>query len=89
MGEIADMHANLYDPDDHNGGFINHDQEIRKDGWLQNNGESIDIGDMTDKHLLNAYKLSGDERLFAEMVVRLFEVRVSWLEKNSGFLIRS
>jgi len=87
MGEMAELHENLYDPDDHNGLFINHDKQIRKDGWLQKNGDSIDIGDMTDRHLLNAYKLSGDERLFAEMVVRLFEVRVAKGDKPSGFLM--
>jgi len=34
------------------------------------------IKDMADSHLLNAYKLSGDEYLFAEMVVRLFEAKL-------------
>ena len=47
--------------------------EIRLSYWTTKDGEDILIGAMTDRHLLNAYKMSGDERVFKEMVVRLFE----------------
>ena len=51
--------------------------DIRKDDWINKNGTSIAIGSMLDSHLLNAYKKTGDKRLFKEMVVRLFEQRVA------------
>lgn len=55
---------------------INH-SEIRNTDWVMKNGETIEIGKMSDTHLLNAYKKIGDEDLFKEMVVRLFESRVA------------
>ena len=56
--------------------FEPHDA-IRKNDWITKDGTSIAIGSMIDSHLLNAYKKTGDERLFKEMVVRLFEQRVA------------
>jgi len=72
MGEIADMYSG-YDDDDN--GCLNH-AEIRDIDWVTKSGAKVMIKDMTDTHLLNAYKLSGDEYLFAEMVVRLFEAKL-------------
>jgi len=73
MGEMADMHDG-YDEDFENG-WVNH-AEIRETDWVTRDGSVVMIQDMVDSHLLNAYKLTGDENLFAEMVVRLFETRV-------------
>jgi len=72
MGEIADMYDG-YDESDY--GQVIHD-EIREIDWVTKNGSVVMIKDMVDSHLLNAYKLTGDENLFAEMVVRLFESKV-------------
>ncbi len=54
--------------------WINHSC-IRKSLWKTKQGGSIQIGSMDDSHLLNAYKKTGDDALFKEMVVRLFEAR--------------
>lgn len=70
MGEMADMHDG-YDYEIDNG-FVNH-AEIREINWETKNGTVVMIKDMTNTHLLNAYKMSGDKDLFKEMVVRLFE----------------
>jgi hypothetical protein len=78
MGEIADMHDG-YDESDY--GQVTHD-EIREIDWVTKNGSVVMIKDMVDLHLLNAYKLTGDENLFAEMVVRLFETKLR--SKNNG-----
>jgi hypothetical protein len=51
--------------------------DIRTDEWTMKNKSTIAIGSMIDSHLLNAYKKTGDKRLFKEMVVRLFEQRVA------------
>ena len=69
MGDMADMHDNGYDPDDDR---VTH-AEIREIDWVTKDGTVVMIKNMTNTHLLNAYKMSLDENLFAEMVVRLFE----------------
>ena len=74
MGDWADMHSD-YDFDFDRVEF-KYARDVQNANWLQKNGDAIKVGDMTDKHLLNAYKMSNDERLFAEMVVRLFAERV-------------
>lgn len=47
--------------------------EIRSERWQTASGKILEIGSMSDTHLLNAYKKTADARLFKEMVVRLFE----------------
>jgi hypothetical protein len=79
MGDMADMYDDeLYRDYDYlvNDHWISHDK-IREIRWKTRENELIKIKDMGNRHLLNAYKLSGDEDLFAEMVVRLFEQMVS------------
>jgi hypothetical protein len=51
-------------------------QDVRNLIWYCKDGSGIFIGDMTDSHLINAYKMFGDPALFKEMVVRLFELKV-------------
>ena len=79
MGDWADMHSE-YDYDFDRVEF-SYAKDIKDSLWIQKNGERIKVGDMTDKHLLNAYKKFDDEKLFIEMVVRLFEEKLK--EKNT------
>jgi hypothetical protein len=55
--------------------FSNH-QDFRNNTWVTKDGQQILVKDMSDRHLLNAYKKFGRSDLFKEMVVRLFEERV-------------
>lgn len=50
--------------------------DIRALNWIMRDGRGIAIGEMSDRHLLNAYKLTSDEDLLKEMIVRLFESRL-------------
>ena len=77
MGDWADMYDYGYEPPD----SIQH-KNIRASKWDCKDGTQIAIGDMTDRHLLNAFKMFGSEDLFREMVVRLFEAKLK--EKNGG-----
>ena len=56
------------------------DQEARRnfrtEVWTTKDGQEIDIKDMEDRHLFNAYRYSQDRLLFREMVLRLFEARL-------------
>jgi hypothetical protein len=65
-----------YDYFFHDTEYHNHN-DLRLEEWTMRNKSTIAIGSMIDSHLLNAYKKTGDERLFKEMVVRLFEQRVA------------
>jgi len=77
MGEMADMYDGY---DEYDNGWVNH-AEVREIDWVTKSGARVMIKDMADSHLLNAYKMSGDADLFAEMVVRLFEAALK--KKNA------
>ena len=51
-------------------------RNFRTEVWTTKDGRGIDITDMEDSHLFNAYKYSQNNLLFREMVLRLFEERM-------------
>jgi predicted transcriptional regulator len=48
-------------------------KELRENLWITKEGEKIMIKNLDNRHLFNAYMKSGNETLFKEMVIRLFE----------------
>ena len=51
-------------------------RNFRTEVWTTKDGRRIDIKDMEDRHVLNAYRQSQDRLLFREMVLRLFEDKI-------------
>jgi hypothetical protein len=51
-------------------------RNFRTEVWTTKDGRCIDITDMGDGHLFNAYRHSQSNLLFREMVLRLFEERI-------------
>lgn len=41
--------------------------------WRTRAGDTILISEMDNEHLLNAYKMSKDERLYKELQMRVFQ----------------
>ena len=81
MGEMADYYAEMastipdwmMDGDHDRHGPNNRFDEFRTDVWETKDGQRIAIREMTDKHLLAAFKMFGDKRLGDEMLIRMFE----------------
>lgn len=80
MGEMADMYADMAasipdwmtdGPDGH--GPDNRFDEFRDDLWTLRDGTTIPIREMSDSHLLAAFKMFGDDRFRDEMLIRMFE----------------
>ena len=56
------------------GDWDDFDQDaLGDDEWLTRNDEVIKISDMTNQHLYNAYRLTGNDRLQREVLLRLFK----------------
>jgi hypothetical protein len=82
MGEMADMYADMAAsipdwmldggyPDGY--GPNNRFDEFRDDVWATKGGKQFTIREMSDSHLLAAFKMFGDQRFRDEMLIRLFE----------------
>jgi hypothetical protein len=82
MGEMADMYADMaasipdwmMDGDFDGFGPKNRFDEFRDDLWGTKDGNNIAIKNMSDRHLLAAFKMFGDQRFRDEMLIRMFEV---------------
>ena len=48
-------------------------KELRENLWQTKEGKKIMVKDLDNNHLFNAYMKTGNETLFKEMVIRLFE----------------
>ena len=60
-------------------GYDAYDASFRNDydgSWTTKDGHVMSISEMTDNHLLNAYRKFNDEHLLREMILRLFEAKV-------------
>ena len=44
--------------------------------WRIKSGENVKVVSMEDSHIYHAFNCTGDETLFTEMVLRLFESRI-------------
>lgn len=51
-------------------------EERKYQEWSTKDGRRLHVIDMDDKHLFNAYMMTGAECLFKEMVYRLFEAKL-------------
>lgn len=83
MGEMADMYADMAasipdwltdGPDGY--GPNNRFDEFRDDVWATKDGKQYTIREMSDGHLLAAFKMFGDQRFRDEMLIRLFEAMI-------------
>jgi hypothetical protein len=91
MGEMADMHADIWfdewygdEPLDRCGRKRRFD-EFRNDEWQMKDGATVLIRNMSDSHLLAAFKMFGDKRLRDELLIRLFEAKTQREKPKSIF----
>jgi len=73
MGEMANMHDGFDERDDDGYGPENRFDQFREDIWQTKGNKQLSIGAMSDRHLLAAFKMFGEERLRDEMLIRIFE----------------
>ena len=81
MGDMADYYAEMaalipdWRTDDYPTGYgpDNRFDEFRDDVWATKDGKQFTIREMSDSHLLAAFKMFGDDRFRDEMLIRLFE----------------
>lgn len=74
MGDMADYYAEMATLIDRTGyGPENRFDEFRDDIWATKDGKHLTIREMSDRHLLAAFKMFGDDRFRDEMLIRMFE----------------
>lgn len=74
MGDMADDY-DVYEPMYHEVKTSPKDKR-GQEVWTTKDGRCLKIVDMENDHLFNAYMMSGKQKLFNEMVYRLFEAKI-------------
>ncbi len=79
MGDMAELYDYYIWPDDYYARSTynarNRYDQFRNNEWAGKDQDTR-IKDMGDRHLLNAFKVSGDDRLRDEILIRLFEAKI-------------
>jgi hypothetical protein len=73
MGEWAELHDHYDDREDEGFGPRYRFDGFRDYEWKRKDGTTIRVRDMSNDHLLAAFKVFGYERFRDEMLIRMFE----------------